>query len=255
MTNLQRRLLIYPLIYLVIGFLLFIFQRSLLYFPSEALQHNYASFKLENAGEHIEVIVLNPGKARAVIYFGGNAENVLDAAYDFGQALPEYSLYLFNYRGYGGSTGRPSEAAIYADAELVIQQLQAQHQRIALIGRSLGSGVATYLAARYPIEKLLLITPYDSIEALAQQRFLIYPMRVLLQDKFKSIEHVAKIHAPTLIITAGQDKVIPKAHSDHLIKAFVGKPLSVVDIAAAQHNDIVFYPEVLHSIQVFLAAQ
>lgn len=248
----QQRLLAYSSLYLLVGALLYGFQRHLLYFPSEYLQHNYPELQLHNADVTINIVVLNPGQEKALIYFGGNAETVLNSAYDLLVNLPDYSLYLFNYRGYSGSTGKPSEAGIYADALLLYQYLQPRHRSISLIGRSLGSGVATYVAAHAEIEKLILITPFDSIEHLAQDRFMLYPMRILLKDKFDSQARVPMIRAQTRVILAANDKIVPQKNSQNLIQAFPAAQIKFSSIAGTQHNDIIYHPAYLTALKQYL---
>ena len=104
------------LIYLIAGAVLFFFQRKLLYFPTSKITHGYDTLTLENKNETLEVIVLNAERNRALLYFGGNAEAVVYNAEDFLTAFPLYTVYLLNYRGYGGSSGQPTEAGIFADA-------------------------------------------------------------------------------------------------------------------------------------------
>ena len=251
MNKYLRHILIYPILYLLIGLLLYLFQRQLLYYPSEYLQHNYPVLALQNQGEHIEIVKINPKQDQAVIYFGGNNETVLSSAYDLSQILPEYSLYLFNYRGYSGSTGTASEQAIYSDAMALYQQLSRQHTHISLIGRSLGSGVASYLAAHTNIDKLVLITPYDSIESLAQSRFIIYPMHWLIKDKYNSLERVPAISAPTLILLAEQDKIVPHSHSQRLIQAFPSEQIQVKTIKNSSHSNIVYQSAYLNTLKAY----
>ena len=146
-----------------------------MYFPTENITHNYDLDNFSNENETIEVIVLNKGKNKALLYFGGNAESVIYNAEDFLRTFPLHTVYLFNYRGYGGSTGQPTEKGIYSDALFLFDKVQQKHSKISVMGRSLGCGAAVYLASSRSIEKLALVSPYDSIQSIAQNRFLIYP--------------------------------------------------------------------------------
>ncbi len=173
-------------IYLCIGLWLFVFQRQLLYFPSPKIKHvdNIEIFNNEN--QSIEVIVLNKKITNALLYFGGNAESVANSVQNFSNIFPAHAVYLVNYRGYGGSSGKPEEQALYSDANYILSQIKQEHSTVTVMGRSLGSGVATFLAANNKIDKLILVTPYDSIQNIAQCRFPIYPMAILLKDKYDS---------------------------------------------------------------------
>jgi len=209
-----------------------------LYFPTEKVNHNYDRESFNNENEYIDVVVLNKGKKKAILYFGGNGESVICNANDFLTALPSYTVYLLNYRGYGGSTGKPEEQAIYSDALCLFDRVQKYHLNISVIGRSLGSGVATFLATKRTIEKLALVTPYDSMESVAQNRLLIYPMVLLLKDKYDSLSRVKYIKVKTLAIIAENDKVIPRKHSVRLVKEFPSTQISVKIINGVGHNDL-----------------
>ena len=120
---------------------------------------------------------LNPGKSGALLYFGGNAER-LDASRDeFARLFPDRTVYLLSYRGYGASEGQPGEAALFGDALALYDAARARHprRRYAVIGRSLGSGVASYLASQRPVERLALVTPFDSLAEVAQAHYPVVP--------------------------------------------------------------------------------
>lgn len=246
-----KRALFYISIYLIFGLLLYIFQRNFLYMPTKPVWDKFDSFILQNQGEEIEIITVNEGKKKALIYFGGNAEAVIYNAHDFISTLPAYTIYLFNYRGFSNSSGNPSEAAIYSDALTLYDHIVKTHDSISIIGRSLGSGVATYVAANKNVDKLALITPFDSIENIAQDKFFIYPMNILLQDKYDSISRVSQISAKTLVIIAGRDQVIPKKSSDNLIATFPTNQISEIIIESADHNNISAKAEYATSLNNF----
>ena len=162
------------LIYLLACAVMYLLQRKLIYYPTGKIPHSFPQLKLVNQNETIEVIVLNQGKNEALLYFGGNAEAVIYNAEDFLTAFPLHTVYLLNYRGYGESTGYPTEKGIFSDALLLFDKVQEKHQKISAIGRSLGSGVAVYLASKKPLHKMALITPYDSIKSLGQSKFIFF---------------------------------------------------------------------------------
>ena len=123
----------------------------------------------QNQGERVEVIVVNEGKENAALYFGGNAEIVAYHGVELRGKLPDFSVYLVNYRGYGGRSGLPSEGALLDDALLIYDRIVERHISVDIVGRSLGSGVATHVASLRPVEKMVLITPYDSIRAMGNR--------------------------------------------------------------------------------------
>lgn len=225
-------------IYIVLGLLLFIFQRNFLYFPTPKFNHPYHSQFFHHENESIEVIVLNKGQEKGILFFGGNGEAVVNSATDHIKDFPGHTIYLVNYRGYGGSTGSPEEQAIYSDALHIYDEIKTKHNSISVIGRSLGSGVATYIGSNRNVEKMVLITPYDSVESIAQSQFMIFPIALLLKDKFNSIERVDKIKAKTLILIAEQDKVIPLKNSMRLSNAFPPSQVTVKIIRDVGHDSL-----------------
>lgn len=225
-------------IYLVLGVLLFNYQRHLLYFPTAAIKHSDGEVIFHNEGESIAVTVLNSGKDKAILYFGGNAESVAMNATVFAELFSSYSVYLISYRGYGNSSGHPNEKANYSDAQTIYQQIKESYSDISVIGRSLGSGVATYLASKNQIHKLVLITPFDSIQSVAQDQFLIYPMSLLLTDKYDSFSRVESIKAKTLVLIAEHDQIIKRKHTNRLISAFAESQITVKILVGTDHNNI-----------------
>ena len=224
--------------YVALGIILYVKQKDMLYFPTPDLKIDYDGLVLKDAEVSVYVHVLNPGHKNAILYFGGNAESMAQSADYIAQQFPEFTCYLMDYRGYGSSTGEPSEESIYKDALALYDTVKPKHGRISIGGRSLGSGIATYVAARREVAKLALITPYDSIEAVAQDRYPIYPMSLLLKDNYNSIANVKKIKAKTFIVMAENDKVIPKKHTLKLIEAFKKEQLTTAVIKNRGHNDI-----------------
>ena len=254
MTTLRSIVFGLILIYLVVAMLLVIFQRQFLYFPTPDVSHNFPVMSLESGDETINVITLNPQRAKAILYFGGNAETVLYNAQDFADWLPDHTIYLLNYRGYGGSTGSPTEQGLYADALALYDKIHQSHDTVSVIGRSLGSGVATLLATQRPLTSVVLITPYDSIRQVAQDLLPIYPMSLLLKDQYDSLSRTGQINARVLIITAENDRVIPAKHSDALFKAFADQQAQLTVIDGADHNNLSSAPEYRKSLIDFIVA-
>ena len=225
-------------VYLLIAVLLFVFQRAFLYFPTAKLAHTFTIEQFLNEEERVEVLVLNERQENAILYFGGNAESVVHSSPDLAAAFPAHTVYLVNYRGYAGSSGKPTEKAFYADAQHIYDIIEKRHANVSVIGRSLGSGVATFLAATREIHRMALITPYDSIQRIAQDRFPIYPISILLKDKYNSVDRINAIESKTLVILAEHDNVIPLKYSVRLIEAFPQQQITVKTILGAGHNDL-----------------
>ena len=227
------------LAYLGFGVLLYAAQRTLMYFPiPENPGDGHGVVWLDVDDVRLKLWVINPGQSRAVVYFGGNAEDVYLNADDLARGIPDRTAYLVNYRGYGGSGGRPSESALYADGLAVFDHVAERHQQVAVIGRSLGSAVATHLASQRPVERLVLVTPYDSAVSVARRIYPVYPVGWLLKDRYESVRYAPQVRAPTLIVTAERDRVIPREHSQRLAEAFDQAPVERLVIAGTGHNSI-----------------
>ena len=230
-------------------------QRSLLYFPQPSdMFVDATKVSFTNNGIELRGWIVNPKQDKALIYYGGNAEGIEQNISFFQNILPNYSVYLIPYRGYGESMGKPTESGLYSDALHIYDQLVTQHTKISLLGRSLGSGIATYVAARRNIENLILVTPYDSIENVAKGVYWMFPIPLLLKDKYNSLGQVAQIKILPLILMAEYDQVIPRKHSENLISAF-GKQQQSVIIKEAGHNDISDHPEYANAIYQYLQSK
>jgi pimeloyl-ACP methyl ester carboxylesterase len=237
------------LIYTLCCLMLFVLQRKFLYMPPSAIsipagvEPGVVDIGFDADGARLQGWLLNGGQTKALLYYGGNAESVEYNLDQFRSLLPDYSVYLIPYRGYGPSSGSPSEKKLYTDALQVYDAVQGQYAEVALMGRSLGSGVATFVASRREVTRLVLVTPYDSIENLAQSIYWMFPVRWLLWDKYRSLERVADISASTTVIYAERDEVIPEVRTLSLVQAFDGRAPRVVSVTGAGHNNISVFPQ------------
>lgn len=226
-------------VYLGVCAALFVFQRSLIYHPQpSSLGTPVSTLKLPVAGADLRVSVRRNDGPNGLIYFGGNAEDVALSLPVFSDAFPDHAIYLLHYRGYGGSSGTPSEEAIHRDAVALFDKVHAEHSNIVVMGRSLGTGVAIRLASHRPASRLVLVTPYDSLQELAVRQFPYLPVRWLLRDKFESWQYASRITAPTLIVAAEYDEVIPRSSTEQLHTRFAKGVASLKVIPRTGHNTI-----------------
>ncbi|QHC96404.1 hypothetical protein PspR84_17770 [Pseudomonas sp. R84] len=226
-------------VYLVLCAALFFFQRSLIYFPQpNAVTSADSQLTLSMPDAQVSVVTRERVGPRALIYFGGNAEDVSRNLPEFAEAFPEYAVYLLNYRGFGGSSGSPSEAAIAEDALALFDQVYASHPQVSLIGRSLGSGVAVRLASQRPVQQLILVTPYNSLEEIATRQYPWVPVQWLLKDRFESGKYAAHIRVPTLLLAASDDEVIPRASTQRLLENFPQGVALLRVVPDSGHNSI-----------------
>ena len=229
---------------------LFYVQRALLFHPVAALGH-VPTTTLAVPGATLRIATRPHIGPRALLYFGGNAEDVSRTLPELADAFPAHAIYAPHYRGYGGSSGSPSEQALHADAAAVFDDVHSRHPDIDVIGRSLGSAVATRLAASKPVRRLVVVTPFDSILALGRRLFPLLPVRFLLADRFEAVRDAPQVTVPTLVITAGRDEVVPEAHSRSLIAAFPPGIVTERGFPSAGHNDVSLDTAYLEAIARF----
>jgi pimeloyl-ACP methyl ester carboxylesterase len=241
-----------------IGFCIALYklQRSFQYFPTpRRLGPTQLAGTFRSGDTLLQLTVRPHAGPGAVLYFGGNGEDVSSSVAPLMAAFPEREIVMLHYRGYGGSAGRPTEADITADAAGLFDKVHAEHPDVIVIGRSLGTGVAVRLASTRPVAKLVLVTPYDSLLGIAQKQFWFAPVRWLLIDKYESWRYVPKVTAPVLILAAERDELIPLASSEALRARFRPGQVTWVVVPGASHNTIGDTPTYVNSLVAFDAAR
>lgn len=194
-------------------------------------------------GAELKVTIAPHNSSNAIVYFGGNAEDVSLNLPFFKQIFPDTALYLLHYRGYGGSTGSPSEQRNQQDALALFDYVARQHEDIRLIGRSLGSAMSLFVASQRPVSKQLLITPFDSLQDIASAQFPYVPVAWLLRDRYEMSVLAPSVTAPTQLLIAGQDEIIPRESSEHLYARFAEGVATKVVVSKADHNSVGNTPE------------
>jgi pimeloyl-ACP methyl ester carboxylesterase len=243
-------LAIAALIYIALCLMLFLAQRTFIYYPQPKSAANNSTTLTLTADDAQILVSMRPHRGPdAVIYFGGNAEDVSRSLPKLVEAFPERAVFALNYRGYGGSAGRPSEFALISDALLLFDRVHIEHAHIVVIGRSLGSGVAVRVASERPVERLVLVTPYDSLLNIAAGQFRFFPIRWLLLDKFESWRYAPKVAAPIRLIAAQHDEVIPFASTKSLYAHMPQSRATLTVIPGVGHNDISESPEYIPALR------
>lgn len=176
-----------------------------------------------------------------VIVFNGNAGNrSYRAPLAKGLADAGYSVVLFDYRGFGGNPGRPSEEGLAKDARAVLAAVLARPgvdpKRIVYFGESLGTGVAVKLAAERSPAALVLRSPFTAIADVAAHHYFFLPVRRLLWDRFDVLPQIGHVGAPILIVAGERDRVVPFSLSRQLFDA-APEPKAFVAVPGADHND------------------
>ena len=194
-----------------------------------------------------------PGGAPLVFYFGGNAEDISTTASEV-SARADANFIFMNYRGSGDSEGKPSQAALLADAVSIYDDMVASaphNGKRIVFGRSLGSGVGIYLASRRKIDAAVLVTPFDSVRNVARRHFPWLPVSLLLRHPFDSLSLAPKLKIPALFLLAERDMIVPPVHSRTLAGRWGGST-RVVMIKGAGHNTIGWETEFWEPIRELL---
>jgi uncharacterized protein len=241
--------------YLLICVLAFLLQRHFIYFP---LRWSEAEERRWNPGyEEVRLLAVdgerlhgwlhrNKDAPWTVLIFHGNAGNL--SFHHLAMAPFEemgLQVLLFDYRGYGLSTGAPTEDGLLLDGEAAADYLQKDlgvpPGRTVYFGQSLGSGVAALLAVRRPPARLILLSAFDSLPAVARQHYFFLPAGFLMRDRFDAAAVVGRISCPILFLHPGRDEIIPVSRGRALFDRAVS-PKQFVLIPGALHNDISFPP-------------
>jgi fermentation-respiration switch protein FrsA (DUF1100 family) len=208
-------------------------------------------------GTRLAGILLLPPRERAplIVYYGGNAEEITAYAGVAPETYGERAVLLVNYRGYGESGGRPGEKALVADALEVFDwaatRADVDASRIALHGRSLGSGIAVPVAAARPVRCVVLTSPFASAREVATEIYPWLPVAWMLRHPFDSGALAPKVKAPALVLVGEADTIIPARHSDRLAARWGGR-VERRGFAGFGHNDLDLHPGYSQAIRDFL---
>jgi fermentation-respiration switch protein FrsA (DUF1100 family) len=225
-------LLLIAALYLAASGVLYFGQRAMMYRPPDTTARSPASAGFPEAstvriktadGEQLVAWFAPPQEGKPIVlFFHGNAEILAWRVERFKELTRDGGgLLAVSFRGYAGSTGSPSEAGLIADGEAAYTFAAARYaaDRIALWGYSLGSGVAVRLAARHPVARLVLEAPYTSAVDIAAAHYPFMPVRWLMLDQFRSIEHIKDVRAPLLVLHGAEDNVVPISFGERLFAA------------------------------------
>ncbi len=229
---------------------MFVYQRNLQYFPSNRkLSPDMVGIsgatveKLTTPdGEKINVWY-SPAEAEnpTILYFHGNGGEIGDRTerLQFYRALG-WGVTFVSYRGYGGSSGTPTEQGLVTDANTAYDWLitkSVDPHSIVVVGESLGTGVAVQLAASRIVGALALEAPYSSTADVAAKVYWWLPVRLLMKDQFRSVEHIKNVKVPLLIGHGDADTIIPLEFGKKLFEA-ANEPKEMVVMPGIGHNDL-----------------
>lgn len=243
-------LFIFVVIYIVAGILLYFFQDLLLFHPvpktkdyQYQFSHDFKELNIPVGDRNLNIIRFRPGGAikGVVIFFHGNMKNV-----EHYKKYPEffisenYEVWMPDYPGFGKSTGERTEENIYSDARLVYDSAIKTSNNIIIYGKSIGTGVASYLASIKPCQRLVLETPYYNIDALAESFVPFYPVAAMSRYSFPVNQYLHSTEAPVTIFHGTNDEVVPFSHSLRLLKE--NDHAELVRIEKGRHNNLASFP-------------
>ncbi len=249
----MKLLIILGLGYAGVAGLLYFAQARLLFpaagRPSQQLDHPRQPERMVlpsgNGAAELHGMLFRPSAAGAdlLIGFGGNGQDAEFLAQDLAADFPDQQVAVFHYRGYGPSTGKPSEAALLVDALAIYDAMteRLRPPRTFAIGISLGSAVAAYLSKWRPLAGLLLITPFDSVAAIAKESYFWLPVDLLLRHRFSTIEFMAGNPTPVAVIAAQDDRIVRPERTQALVDR-LAKLVFYRVLADATHNTIYQLP-------------
>ncbi len=217
--------------YLVLVIFIYFYQRNLLYHPSEnnyqndEIKFNYDEIFIK-VDDEIKlkswVIDKNFKKLKTLVLLHGNAGNLSNRIYKLNELNKlDINILLISWRGFSGNKGSPTEKNLYADAEAAIRWLnkkQVENNQIILYGESLGSGVVLEIAKKNNFNSIILESPFTSIENSAKIYYPYLPVKLLLKDRYDSINKIEKINTPILIMHGKKDDIIPFSMGEELFE-------------------------------------
>ncbi len=249
-TRTIKLLMILALVYIAVGVIFYFMQDRLIFHPSPLPAGH--QFRIDSPFEEVNVVqadynvsfVKFPAKGPRkgiVLYFHGNMNN-LERYAPMAPLFTSrgYEVWMIDYPGFGKTTGKMSETRLYEDALLMYAYAAKEGEEITIYGRSIGSGVAAYLASVRPSRQLMLETPYYNLTELARSYAPLYPVRMLLKYKLPVNEYLMKVNAPIVIFHGKKDELIPYKQALKLSQVKPG--IQLITIAEGKHNDLVNHP-------------
>jgi fermentation-respiration switch protein FrsA (DUF1100 family) len=269
-----RKVVISVLVLLFLGYtvpltVIYSFQREIMYFPNTDHVGAPSEFGL---GE-MKVIPIktedglalqdwfrppkNGDKYTVVLFHGANVSLGHVALIARYLLKSDHGLFLCEYRGFGDSPGSPSEQGIYTDARAAVNWLTANGypaDHLVFYGSSLGTGVAVQMATETPPAMVILHSPYTRVADIAKMEYPMFPVDLLLKDRYDTIDKIGKVHAPVLILHGKDDKVIPIDNARQLFGA-ANHPKYFMAVEGWGHTDFFFNPVIYRNVLAWIDGQ
>ena len=249
--KIKQTLLVFIGLYIMIGTSLYLLQEKILFRPT-ILAQNYVF----NFNQPFEELFLEPEENTVInaihfktenpkgviLYFHGNAGDLSRWGIITEYFVEKhYDVLVMDYRSYGKSKGVLSEEALYTDAQFCYDYLKTRYaeEDITLYGRSLGTGIASFLASKNTPKQLILETPYYSILDVASYRFPLFPVKYLMRYKLPSYEFIKEVRCPVSILHGTEDTVVPFESGKKLYNSTLKENMSFIVIEKGKHNNLI----------------
>lgn len=251
------------IIYGIICSYFYLYQENLLFHPEEVAITQPSSlqdYEIQWTHDHVQLngwYIHGAEKKPLLIYFGGNSEVISDNIQAFHQHFKDqYDIVAFEYRGYGSSQGSPSEKSLIKDGIAIVEHWVKKYgykpEDIVIIGRSLGTGITMQVAFATQPQGIILVTPYDSINAVAEYNYPYIPIRFLNYNPFLSDKYAPNLPIKGLWIIAENDVITPPNHGLRLASLMAHEP-TIVTISKGEHHSIYHEDLTWSSISDFLS--
>jgi hypothetical protein len=262
--TIKRILIVLLSLYIMVGTLLYFMQEKLMFFPT-VLSQDY-KYQFNHSFEELflrtdETAVINAlhfkveNPKGVILYFHGNAGD-LSRWGTITEYFVEknYDVLVMDYRTYGKSTGVLSEKALYSDAQYCYNYLKPfyKENEITVYGRSLGTGIATFIASKNNPKQLILETPFYSIEDVAKSRFLLFPVKKLIKYKLPTFKYINNTNCSILMIHGTEDKIVPFNSATKLYSYSPKSRTTFIKIEGGSHNNLIDFETFKNQIDRFL---
>jgi pimeloyl-ACP methyl ester carboxylesterase len=270
MTPLMKKIFVVPIalivLYLITCILLYSFQNKLIFFPKK-LPANAHNFDNDSTIQVLQVKISDSkylrgwlcknsfkAKQNVIIYFGGNGDE-LSSFIPQAKQIKGWSVVLLNYAGYGDSDGQPSEKEFFTSAlkiyDYIVSRNDVDKNNVVIMGRSIGTGVATFLASSRPSRGVILISPFENLSSVAKDYFGFLPVDLIIKDKFESEIYAQNVKSPLLCIYGLKDRTVRPIHSKALIKSWRGKT-EYREFVGLNHDNLIYSEVLVKNINEFL---
>ena len=254
------------LLYALIMLFFFLFQNRLIFSPTYyrddekfiEIQEYLTPLTLVTEDEVLlEGIIYEPEDSakKIILYFGGVQQDSVALVAKFASHYPNMPFISYNYRGYGKSEGKPSQSKLFEDAMRIYDDLVIRYEYrpedIILMGYSLGTGVASFLASQRQVSEVLLMAPYDSVYEVMKRRYPFSGIHWILKQKFPSVDFMPHIDVPIHVYAGSDDKVVNIKHAK-MLKNHIKNLAGFYEYGNIGHNDILFNPDVVKHIKEVL---